>query len=139
MFKHILVPIDLAHLETLGRALMVAIAEARHHDADITYVSVASPLPGVLGHNPEEVQKRLDAFAAEQAGEHGVRAKAHLAISHDPSIDMDATLLGAIRDSGADLVIMATHKPGVAEYFFSSNGGYIASHADVSVMLVRDA
>ena len=45
----------------------------------------------------------------------------------------------AVEDTGADLVIMASHKPGLAEYFWPSNGGKLASHSGVSVLLVRDA
>ena len=37
----------------------------------------------------------------------------------------------------ADLVVMASHIPNVADHFWPSNGGSIASRADVSVMLVR--
>ena len=38
---------------------------------------------------------------------------------------------------GADLVIMASHVPGMLEHIFSSHGGYIAQHAKVSVFVVR--
>ena len=36
-----------------------------------------------------------------------------------------------------DLIVMASHVPGVAEYVFASNAGYLASHADLSVLVVR--
>jgi nucleotide-binding universal stress UspA family protein len=43
----------------------------------------------------------------------------------------------AIDKIGADLVVMASHKPGFLEHIFSSHGGYIAQHATCSVFVVR--
>ncbi|MDJ0626689.1 MAG: universal stress protein [Rhodobacter sp.] len=138
MFQRILAPVDLAHLEKLERALKVTAEEARHHGAPVTFVSVTAAAPGPLAHNPDEFKAKLEAFAREQAESRGIDASALAVISHDPTTDVDDALLGAIDDTGADLVIMASHKPGVAAYFWPSNGGKIASHSDVSVFLVRD-
>ena len=46
-------------------------------------------------------------------------------------------LLDAVNETGADLVVMASHVPGVLEHIFSSNAGYVARHAKVSVFVVR--
>jgi nucleotide-binding universal stress UspA family protein len=32
---------------------------------------------------------------------------------------------------------MGSHVPGFAEHLFSSNAGYLASHTDISVFIVR--
>ena len=37
----------------------------------------------------------------------------------------------------ADLIVMASHIPGLADYVFSSNAGYLASHSKLSVFVVR--
>jgi nucleotide-binding universal stress UspA family protein len=60
-------------------------------------------------------------------------------VSNDPTTDVDDTLLRTIEETGAELVIMASHKPDLADYFWPSNGGKIASHSDASVFIVRDA
>ena len=139
MFQRILAPVDLAHLENLERALDVAAAEAKSHDAPITFVSVTSAAPGAVAHNPDEFRGKLEAFARHQGETRGIDAEALAVVSADPTTDVDDALLAAIRQTGADLVVMASHKPGIAEYFWPSNGGKIASHADVSVFIVRDA
>lgn len=139
MFKHIMAPVDLAHLERLGRALNVAVAEARHHKCPVTFVSVTAAAPSALAHNPSEFADKLQAFTDEMVREHAIEARALPIISHDPVTDVDDALLKAIDDIGADLVIMGSHRPGAAEYFWPSNGGKVASHATASVMLVRDA
>ena len=138
MFKHILVPVDLAHLGTLDRALLVAAQEARQHGARITYVSVSGTGPGAVAHNPEEFRTKLDEFARQQGEIHKIDAEALALFSNDVTTDVDDALLDAVKESDADLVIMASHKPGIAEYFWPSNGGKLASHAGTSVFLVRD-
>jgi nucleotide-binding universal stress UspA family protein len=46
-------------------------------------------------------------------------------------------LLSAINDAGADLVVMASHVPGLTEYVWPSHGGKIASHSTASVFVIR--
>ncbi|MEM6578881.1 MAG: universal stress protein [Pseudomonadota bacterium] len=138
MFNHILAPVDLAHLERLERALSVAIQEARHHGARLTFVSVAAKGPGAVAHNPAEFRAKLDAFVAGQREAHNIDAEALALFSTDLTTDVDDVLLKAVTDTGADLVIMASHKPGLAEYFWPSNGGKIASHSEASVFVVRE-
>ena len=58
-------------------------------------------------------------------------------ISHDMAIDLDDVLMRTANEVGADLVVMASHVPGLAEYVFASRAGYLASHAKMSVLVVR--
>lgn len=137
MYASIIVPVDLAHAEGLEKALKTAADLAKHYAAPITYLGVTSALPGSVGHNPAEYQTMLETFAAGEARKYGIQSTAHIVLSHDPSVDLNAALLRAIHDSGADLVVMASHIPGIIEHLFSSHAGWIASHAKVSVMVVR--
>lgn len=137
MFSRIMVPVDLAHLPTLRKALQVAGDCARHYQAPITFVGVTAAAPGKLGHNPEEFSARLEAFGAEEAAAHGITADTRTIISHDPTTDVDDALLKAVGEVGADLVVMASHVPGLADYIWPSNGGKMAVHSDASVFVVR--
>lgn len=139
MFTHIMVPVDLAHLDRLGRAIGLAIAEAKHHKCPVTFVSITGNTPSALAHNPAEFADKLGAFARDVATEHGIDARAHAITSHDPATDVDVTLLHAVDEIGADLVVMGSHKPGAAEYIWPSHGGKLASHSAASVLLVRGA
>ncbi|MBF9030677.1 universal stress protein [Rhodobacterales bacterium HKCCE3408] len=139
MFSRIMAPVDLGHLGQLERALTVTADEAKHHGCPVTFVSVTGSAPGPHGHTPEEFEQKLNAFAAKQADAHGIQADAHAIVAHDPSIDLDGKLVTAVDEIGADLVIMASHPPGVADYFWPSHGGKLASHTGASVMLVRDS
>lgn len=139
VFSKIMAPVDLAHLDGLSRALECAADLARHYGADLVYVGVTETPPGALGHNPSEYAARMQAFAAGQAEAHGIVASAHAMASHDLWIDLDDALFKAIDEIGADLVVMASHIPKLTDYVWPSNGGKLAGHAKVSVMVVRDS
>lgn len=137
MFSRIMVPVDLAHLPKIEKALKVAVQCAKQYGAPVTYVGVTSSAPGALGHNPKEFEQKLLAFGKEQATAHGVTADTKTVVSHDPATEIDDALLSAVGETGADLVVMASHVPGLADYLWPSNGGKIAAHSDASVFVVR--
>lgn len=137
MFSKIMVPVDLAHKDSLQKALDVAGDLAKQYDASIDVVSVGGDLPSELGHTPREFGDRLQGFADELRDKYGVTVKADPLMAHDPAVETTSELMKAIDKLGADLVIMASHQPGVMEHIFSSHGGYIAQHAKVSVFVVR--
>ncbi len=137
MYSHIMVPVDLVHKDKLEKAIDVAGDLARHYSAPVHVVTVTGDVPGPLGHTPAQKTEALNVFAAELREKHGVDVKAHSVASNDPAVDTTRRLLEAIDDIGADLVIMASHQPGVMEHIFNSHGGYIARHARCSVFVVR--
>lgn len=138
MFSKIMVPVDLAHIPSLRKALQVTGDCAKTFNIPVAYVGVTAGTPGVVGHNPTEYGAKLDAFGAEQARAHGIKAETKTIISKDPVVDVDDVLLKAVGETGADLVIMASHVPGLVDYIWPSNGGKIAAHSAASVFVVRD-
>ena len=137
MYRKIMVPVDLAHSQSLEKALTSARDLAGHYGAEVVYVGVSAATPGPVAHSPQEFAQKLDAFAKAEGEKGGVTASAHPLTSHDPTSDLDRTLLKAVDEIGADLVIMASHIPTLTDYVWPSNGGTIAGHAKVSVMVVR--
>lgn len=137
MYRKILVPIDLTRVENLTKALQTAADLSKQYDIPLCYVSVTASTPTAVAHSPAEFGQKLHQFAADQAAQHQIKTTAMPLTSHDPAVDLDATLLKAIDESEADLVVMASHVPGLPEHLFASNAGYIASHAKVSVVVVR--
>ena len=137
MFKKIMVPVDLAHADKLQRALTAAADVSKLYSAPLVYVGVTSSLPGALGHNPREYEAKLRSFAQSEAGKHGISVETHTVISHDPATDLNQSLARAVDEIGADLVVMATHVPNLADHFMHSHGGQLATHTRASVFLVR--
>ena len=137
MFSKIMVPVDLAHVDRLEKTLRVAEQMAKANDADIVFVGVAPSQPGSVARSPEEFDRKLTVFAGQQGQRLGVATSAATFVSVDIAAELDDTLFEAIESTGADLCVMQSHIPGLAEYIWASHGGKIASHAEISVFLVR--
>jgi nucleotide-binding universal stress UspA family protein len=137
MFKKMMVPVDLAHADKLSLALDTAANLAKLYKIPAVYVGVTASAPSALGHNPEEYGEKLRAFADNQSVTHGISTDCDVVVSHDPAVELDDALVQAVKETGADLVVMATHIPNVADHFWPSNGGRLATHTDASVFLVR--
>lgn len=137
MFRRIVVPVDLAHREALARALDVAAGLAKQYSIPIVYVGVTAETPTPVAHNPGEFAERMRDFAAEEAAKHGIAAEGRGYASHDPAIDVDAAILTAVDEVDADLVVMASHIPNLANHLWPSHGGHVAARAKASVMIVR--
>lgn len=137
MYTNIMVPVDLTKLEELERALQVAADMAKLYGAEIHYVSVTPEAPSELGKRPSDFASKLEDFASQQATLHGVKTRSHPVTAHDATADLNKTLSSAGDEIGADLIIMASHIPGFLDHIFRSHGGYVATHSDLSVFLVR--
>lgn len=137
MYRKIMVPVDLAHLPQIAKAIDTAADLARLYGASIAFVSVTAETPSAIAHNPVEFAQTLEAFARSEATRLGVETSARAYTATDPTIDIDRTLIGAVEDTGADLVVMASHKPGVADYFWAAHGARLATNTAISVFLVR--
>ena len=139
MYHKILVPVDLSHLDKMPKALNTAIDMAKHYNATLCYVTVTNSTPGAAAHNPDELRAKMKEFAEEQGNAHGIKTDAEVLESVDTAVELDDKLLDAIKDTGADLVIMASHPPGIGDklHLLRSNGANIVKHSDISVFVVR--
>lgn len=137
MYKKIMVPVDLAHIERLDKAITTATDLAKHYGIPICFVGVTAETPTALAHTPREFAQKLEAFGAAQSQKHGLDIDTKAYPDHDPAADLDKTLIEAAETNGADLIVMASHVPGLAEHIFASNAGAVASHAEMSVFVVR--
>ena len=137
MYNTIMVPVDLAHLGELDKALTVAADLSRHYRAALCYIGVTTSQPSAVARTPKEYEVKLKAFAHEHAPDSGHEPTARVYNSNDPVADLDDILVQAIHDVGADLVVMATHLPTHIDAIMPSNGAKIAKHTKASVFLVR--
>jgi nucleotide-binding universal stress UspA family protein len=137
MYSSIMIPVNLAKTNETAKAISVAADLAKLYSAKAYIVGVGQTAPSKTAHNPKEFSEKLNAFAAEQSEAQGVEFTPHSELSHDPAVDLDDILLRAAKTLDVDLAVMASHIPGYAEHFFASNAGYLASHASISVFVVR--
>ncbi|MDZ7839565.1 MAG: universal stress protein [Gammaproteobacteria bacterium] len=137
MFKSIIVPVDLSHVDQLGKALDIAADLAKHYEARVFYVGVTATAPGDVAHSPGEFANALKTFANQQAEAHGIHTEAKALTTSDPTVEVDEKLIQAIEELNADLVVIGSHHPGVWQNVISHHGAYLATHADVSLFIVR--
>ena len=137
MYTRIAVPVDLAHADKLKKALTTAADLARHYRASICLLAVTSSAPSEVAHNPEEFHQKLTQFADSQSAALGVNFETKDAVTPDPATDIVKVLDEQIHELEADLVVMASHVPGFKDYVFASHSGYLASHTDLSIFVVR--
>jgi nucleotide-binding universal stress UspA family protein len=52
-------------------------------------------------------------------------------------VELADMLIEAVADTGCDLVVTASHVPGLSEHIISSNAGGVGSHRPGSVFVVR--
>lgn len=137
MFSRIMIPVDLGHTDHLDKALAVAADLAKLHGAEAHIVGVTQSSPTEIARNPAAFAEKLAAYAAQVSEAKGVTFTPHSEISHDIRLDLDDVLARAAKSIDADLIIMASHVPGFTDHIFASNAGYLASHASMSVFIVR--
>ncbi len=139
MYSRIMVPVDLEHSDKLDKTLDAAGDIARLYEATLCFVAVSGKVPNRIAPTPEKFAAELDMFAREQGERLGVRTSSLVKPSVDVPAELDDKLLEAIDDLDADLIVMASHIPGVADrlHLISSNAAWIVKHADISIFVVR--
>ncbi|EKE75782.1 universal stress protein [Oceanibaculum indicum] len=136
MYKNILVPIDLTQAEK-GTAMLAVAAKLADQGAKITAITVVEDLPGyVRAELPTGlVEKNLKAAQEEMAKlvkDSGVAASVQVS-DGNPSRE----ILDHASKIGADLIIVASHRPGMQDYFLGSTAARVVRHAACSVLVTR--
>ncbi len=135
MYEHILVPIALDHGNHTAQALELA-QKLKKEGGRITALTVIEEVPpyiaqyipeGQLEKNLEEARAQLK---AEIGGIPGV--KAEVILGH-PGI----SITEYAENKGVDLIVIASHRPGLQDYFLGSTAARVVRHANCSVHVVR--
>lgn len=138
MYSKILVPVDLENIDKLTKALDLAAKTARESDATVVYVDVVDAVPTTSPVTEgERTADRLEKLATAQAKAHGIETDDQVTLRSDLHLNVGADIIKAAKDTGCDLIVMASHMPGIKDHFLSSNAGYVASHAPMTVYVVR--
>jgi nucleotide-binding universal stress UspA family protein len=133
MYRTIMVPVDLAHADRLDKAIRTAARIARADGATLHFVGVTPGVPTEVAKNPKGFAEKLANVAAVQSELLGVPVKPHAVVRNDVDLALDEQ----IKALDADLVVMASHEPGLKEFVLGSNAGHLAAHSSISVFVVR--
>jgi len=136
MFNTILVPIDMAHVAE-GKATIDIAAEHGASGAKIILLNVVEEIPGwaaaelpanLLEESRDRVHEDLKAIAKAS----GIPMEVETRSGHPYK-----TILEVAQEKGADLIIIASHRPGLQDYFLGSTAAKVVRHAKCSVLVIR--
>jgi nucleotide-binding universal stress UspA family protein len=136
MFKKIIVAVDMAQVDKGVKILKKAEALA-DTGGEIVLLNVVEDIPGYLaidvpGHiiekNRQTALETLDKLRAEIK----VRTSAELRTGQAAS-----NILAAAEAHDADLIMVASHRPDISNYFLGSTADRVVRHAGISVLVDR--
>jgi len=136
VYKKILVPIDLSHAEKASA--MIGIAKSLAGDnlrlvlvnvvEDIpNYVSIDMP-SGIVESQVKAATEELNVFAEKSGIEVVVEVR-----NGQPASE----ILSVAKDHDVDLIIIASHRPGLQDYFLGSTAARVVRHAQCPVLVER--
>jgi universal stress protein F len=140
MYKKILVPIDVSHLESGELGLNAAAKIAKASGAELVLLSVIADLPNLVASQlPADFAKKAAASTEEQLK--GIAKKCGLADGSYQTAVRDGPahheILSEAESVGADLIVVASHRPELSDYLLGSVAAKVVRHADCSVLVVR--
>jgi len=134
MYKKILVPIDLSHPQQ-GRKILELARTIGGPDARLVALFVAGEVPGfVAAELPEHLLEENRAKAAEELK---VLAKPIGAATDVRSGHASTVILEEADRLGSDLIIVASHRPGLQDYFLGSTAARVVRHSNCAVLVDR--
>lgn len=142
MYEKILLPVDLHEESTWRKSLPVAVDICRAFRAELHVLTIFPDIPVALSllymaenteHQlAESAAKGLDEFVATHLPAE-VQAVKHL----ETGSSVYHGILSVAERVGADLIVMASHRPETSDYLIGSNASRVVRHATKSVLVVR--
>ena len=135
MYKHILVPVSFEDDRNTAEALAVA-QKLSDSDGRVTMLHVMEQVPSyVVNYIPEGFHEKAKAAIIQSLSDLAgdmENAKAIVVDGHS-----GRTILDWSEGNAAELIVIASHRPGMADYFLGSTAAQVVRHAKCSVHVVR--
>ncbi len=135
MFDHILLPIALDHNPEKGSAMQIA-QSLVSETGKITILSVVEVIPTYVdaylpvearAEKIDETKNLVEEFAAIYP-----KCKAEVVYGHAAN-----SILSFAEEHDVDCIVIASHKPGVADFLIGSTAARVVRHAQCHVHVVR--
>jgi universal stress protein F len=139
MFKSILVPIDIAHRSSWESALPQAIELATGNGV-VSVITVVRDLKAAFEgtHFPFQVELMMSTARDKLVEIVSAYRETTVTISEEVRFgSIGHEILAVARERWADLIVMASHRPEMKDYFIGPNAAYVAQHTFCSVLVLR--
>ncbi|MDF1873840.1 universal stress protein [Vannielia sp.] len=135
MYKNILVPIIFDESRNSEEALKIA-ERVLEEGGKITALHVIEEVPSYAATYIDESRIRqarteVEAALATKLGDHK-NISSRVVTGHP-----GRTILEVAEDMGADLIVIASHRPGLQDYFLGSTAARVVRHAPCGVHVIR--
>ena len=142
MQKTVLVPIDVSQIDDIfDPMLSVAQTLAAASNAQIVLLNVIEELPGYVDIQlPGGIHEKAESDAT--AALKGIKSKWGLPESAEILVRTghpSRTILEVAEALNSDVIVLASHDPGLADYLLGSVAARVVRHAHCSVHVVRQA
>lgn len=136
MYKRIVVPIDLSQSDQ-GKAMVELAKKVSDPSAKIFLINVIEELPsyivselpsGIREKSVEDARTALEGIAKEAGLKNQVFVRTG-AVSTE--------IIGLADEQRADLIIIASHRPGLQDYLLGSTAARVVRHSKHSVLVMR--
>jgi len=137
MYQNIIVAIDPYAPAKVNHAIAVA-NKLKSEGGQVTLVTVVASIPayvveqlpkGQLELNRQEAESNLKEYAS---GSNDIEILAITSLS-----SAGAALVELSAKKKADLIVVASHRPGLKDYFLGSTAGRVVRHSPCAVHVVR--
>lgn len=136
MYQKVIVAIDLSQADK-GEAIISRAEKLVEPDGEIILVSVVENLPNYLAVDiPMNILDRSQTEAKDQLNailQKFKRADRAIIRNGPPARE----ILALSEEIGADLIIVASHRPDVTNYFIGATADRVVRHAKCSVLVER--
>lgn len=136
MYATILVPIELSHQQSGVNAIKIA-KKLLNEDGKIVLVNVVEDFPTYVETQlPLDLLNNLKRTALEELTKvaKGAGIGSHVEIRSGKAA---TSILEAAKSHDAGLIIIASHQPGLADYFLGSTASRVVRHAHCPVLVDR--
>ena len=140
MYSSILVPVDLDEPSSWSKAVPAALKLADCFGASVTLTTVVEDRTGrreaqwsAIGYREllQNAAARLASLADELRGETMVATRVGTGSVYGAILDV-------AEQAGADLIVLASHRPAMRDWLIGANASRVVRHARCSVLVVRD-
>ena len=136
MYKKILVPVDINQLDK-ANAMLETARKLGGDDAKIILAYVVEAIPTYIA-----VQIQSDYVNSAKKEAHD--ALSQLAQNSGGATEIEIRsghaaqgILAIAKEKSADTIILASHRPGIEDYFLGSTAARVVRHANCTVVVIR--
>jgi universal stress protein F len=136
LYKSVLIPVDLANVARIN-SLVDQASVYSSSNSKVILLNVVEEIPGwaavelprgIIDKSVQSSLVKLKALAASAS----IEVEVEVRVGHPYK-----TILEVAEEKNAELIIVASHQPGLQNYFLGSTAAKVVRHATCSVLVVR--